>query len=237
MINNLFSDKELYLLSRTLRGKLLEQRKDVLKRRIPMSENLHLIDRINFTNSGYPIVPPYNGPTDCDFYSFKEYKKHGAGKDALMFFMYDCYFEKRLWDNLEAMTFKFRNYSILVAPDYSLYVDVPKLLNERAVYKSRFIAAYWAHCGFSVIPTASWGDAFSLEYSLESLPEHSVVAVCGTGVNRNEMTQALWLYGLRKLEEEKCPTKILVYGEERDVPGIHTEIVFIKDYITKHFRR
>ena len=50
---------------------------------------------------------------------------------------------------------------------------------------------------------------------------NSVVAVCGMGNRKNINSYNQWCYGLRRLEEEKSPTLIMVYGEEIHVTGEH----------------
>lgn len=80
-----------------------------------------------------------------------------------------------------------------------------------------------------LFPTASWGSLNSFEYCFDGLPMNSVVAVCGMGNRKNINSYNQWCYGLRRLEEEKSPTLIMVYGEEIHVTGLHTPIKFGND--------
>lgn len=80
-----------------------------------------------------------------------------------------------------------------------------------------------------LFPTASWGSLNSFEYCFDGLPMNSVVAVCGMGNRKNINSYNQWCYGLRRLEEEKSPTLIMVYGEDIQVTGLHTPIKFGND--------
>lgn len=107
----------------------------------------------------------------------------------------------------------------------------------QAVYMTRFVGAYWQQvCGYDVIPTVSFGNADSLKFSLWGLPSGSVLAVCGVGVNHSRQARERWDYALRHIEKVLSPILIIVYGPETSVPGLHTPIQFIPDYITTHFR-
>lgn len=102
---------------------------------------------------------------------------------------------------------------------------------------ARFVGSYWQHCGFDVLPTASWGNADSFNYCFEGLPEQSVIAVCGVGHHKSRAHHELWKEGLRELERQKHPTGIVIYGEEENVEGIHTPMHFLETFINKKFRK
>jgi len=88
-----------------------------------------------------------------------------------------------------------------------------------------------------VIPTASWGDLDSFLYCFDGLPTHSVLAVSSRGNKSSLDAYNRWCYGLHRLEEEKQPTLIIVYGEEVDVPNMTTPIQFIPDFISTRLRK
>ena len=51
---------------------------------------------------------------------------------------------------------------ISVSYDLSLWRDLPTdFYNRENVFRTRFVGAYWQICGYSVIPTASWGNLSS----------------------------------------------------------------------------
>lgn len=199
---------------------------------------MHLLRYMELTQAhGFPKLLPYTGNTDFEIHTYS--RRSGlTGKDqALHYFGYECDFDNAVWRNLEQTTYRLRHMDYLFTPDYSMYVD-DKLTHQNIefTYRTRFVGAYWQHCGFGVIPTVSWGNSNSFGYAFEGLPEHSVLAVCGTGHNRSHAHRELWEYGMRRMEEELSPVEIFVYGDVVEVPGLHTPLRFIPDHITKHFR-
>ena len=235
---SIFSTKEMYEMAHTSTGKATFLNDAYSKRRMYRYDNNHLADYLNFTERNeFPILNPYNGTTDFEVLSYKERKKLDGKGQAIHFFMYDDLFRCAVWDKLEQTTYSIRKFETFFAPDFSLFVDRPTPVNKINIYRSRFVAAYWQYCGYNVIPTASWSDADSFEYCFEGLPIHSVIAVCGVGVNWCPAAYELWLYGIRQIEERLSPTLIFVYGGERDIPNIHTPIKYIQDNITKFHRK
>ncbi len=200
--------------------------------------NMHLIkDMVLTPQNGFPILRPYTGSIDFEVFPYSMHNKLSGENQALHFFTYDCNFDNAVWKNLERTTCSIRNFRCLFTPDYSLYVDDSLThQNKEFTYRTRFIGAYWQNCGFDVIPTVSWGNANSFEYAFEGLPSNSVLAVCGVGNKHCRASRELWEYAIHRIEEDLNPIAILVYGENVEVPGIHTPMRFITDFITKKFR-
>jgi len=237
--DNLFSDRDLYLMSHNSRGRSysLEKVPKKTKRRI-IHDNMHLMEGMTFTSTNsFPQMSAYTGSVDFTAVPFTErWKGDGLGK-AVHFFLDDFRFRDIVWCNLEATTYSLSKFDFLFTPDFSLWKDIPtEFPNKQNIYKTRFVGALWQLCGFNVIPTASWGGLNSFSYCFEGLPSNSIIAVSGMGRNKNTDSFNLWCHGLRFLESEKTPILILVYGSEVLVPGLKTPLKFIPDYISTHFR-
>lgn len=234
----IFDRKELFRMEHTPKGKsyrtaLMPER---TKRKV-IYNNMNLMDGITFTPSGIPQMAAYTGTTDFELVPYSEWRKHDGHNQALMFFLDDYRFREALWLKLEQTTLKILHYDYFFTPDFSLWRDLPtEFYNRQNIFYTRFVGAYWQVNGLQVIPTYSFGSLPSFAYCLEGLPSHSVTAVCGLSNRKDTAAYNIWCYGLRRLEEEKCPTLILVYGPEIDIPGLHTPVKFIKDFISKRFR-
>ena len=237
--SSLFSLKEQYLQTHNDRGRLYticalseaQQRKCTYN-------NMHMSVRMKFTEeNGLPIVQSYTGAVDFQVYPFTERNKHTSENSALHFFLDDYKFNSAITRNLEPTTRSVINYDYMFAPDCSLYVDASKQVNLQALYHSRFAAAYWQSWGLNVIPVASWGGVKSLSYSFEGLPQHSVIAVSGTGHNHRKGAKVLWNYAVKTLIEKLEPTTLIVYGgNEEDTFGLPVDVKFIPDFIHRKFR-
>lgn len=235
---NLFDRKELYRMEHTPSG---QSTKTVLipkrHRRKVIYNNMHLMDNMTFTPSGYPQMKPYTGTTDFEVVPYSEWRQHDGHNQALMFFLDDYRFRDALWFNLEQTTYNISHYDYFFTPDYSLWRNLPtEFYNQQDTFYTRFVGTYWQICGFPTIPTASWGALNSFSYCFEGLPCNSIIAVCGLSNRKDIQAYNIWCYGLRRLEQEKRPILILVYGPEIEVPDLHTPLKFIPDYISKKFR-
>jgi hypothetical protein len=231
-VDGLFSQKEIYTMSCTDTGKFhyLMDMSKAQRAKVELN-NMHLATGMVFTEEhGIPLLHAYEGPTHLP------YVPYSSRNIAIHFFEDDYKFATATWKRLDRTTYTLARYPVLCTPDHSLYVDMPKSLNLWSIYKSRFAGAFWQNCGFDVIPTASWSNADSFSWCFEGLPQHSVIAVCGMGVDGCSAASELWLMGMHSLEYTLHPTELLVYGEERNVPGISPPITFISPYIKSKFR-
>ncbi len=207
-----------------------------LKRKV---DNLHLLEGITITNSfQMPKVDAYNGTTDFEMVSYNKRNTVTTSTKAIHFFMNDYQFITPTWENVEKTTYTLvEEDSIVFAPDFSLYVDVPMPVNTTNIYRSRLVAAYWQKCGLRVIPTASWGDVNSFKYCFDGLPQHSVIAVCGIGHEHHRSANKLWHMAMHEMERQISPTKLIVYGGKKpDATQFDAEIIYFEDFITTHFR-
>lgn len=237
---NLFSTKELYLAEHSLKGSSYRKAQIPKRQRRKMIyDNMHLMEGMTFTpNFGFPQMSAYTGTTDFVCVSYSDRKLYDGRQQALHFFLDDYRFRDPVWCGLEETTFSIRNFDYYFTPDLSLWRDVPtEHYNRQNIYRSRFIGAYWQHCGYAVIPTASWGGMNSFTFCFEGLPTDSIIAVSGMGNRENAASFNLWCYGLRRLEEAVHPVLILVYGEEVDVPDLHTPLKFLPDFISTKLRK
>ncbi len=236
---NLFSEKDLYIMEHTSKGTSI--RTSLIpkqRRRKVIYDNMHLMDGMTFTPvHSFPQMLPYNDNTDFDLVSFSDRKNHTGKNEALCFFLDDYRFRDQLWCNLEYTTYSISHYDYYFTPDFSLWRDLPtEYYNQQNIFRTRFVGLFWQLRGFKAIPTYSFGGLSSFSYCLEGLPCQSVIAVCGLSNRKDLQAYNVWCYGLRRLEEEKQPTLILVYGPEIDIPGLHTPVKFLKDFISKRFR-
>ena len=99
------------------------------------------------------------------------------------FFEYDYRF-KRVYEDPPGMVNRLKQYRAVLSPDFSLYQDMPRVLQKVSVFKNRWCGAYYQRLGIKVIPTISWSDEKSFEYCFKGVEEGSIVAVSTVGVLR-----------------------------------------------------
>ena len=109
-----------------------------------------------------------------------------------------------------------KQFGVVLAPDFSLYTDFPRVAQIWNVYRSRWLACYWIENGVNVIPTITWGDESSFDFCFEGVPKHSIVAISGMG-SRKAKTKEAYLKGFKEMVRRLEPQTIIVYGGT-DIP-------------------
>lgn len=229
-------------MSHDSRGKYLEMANiPPLLRRKAFYENMELANGLSYTKDhGFAQMAAYDGNVEFTAVAYTDRNKPSAtGRgQAVHFFLDDYRFRYAVWNRLEETTYSLRKFDYYFTPDLSLWNNAPtEFYNMQSLYRTRFIGAYWQKLGYDVIPTASWGGIESLGYCFEGLPCESVLAVSGMGNRRTSAAYNRWCYALRRLEDEKHPLLIIVYGGEVEVSGLHTPLKFIPDFISTHLRK
>lgn len=227
--DTLFSQKETYVMSHTRNGKATFLEDSSARSAMYRYDNMHLAGCLRMSeHSGIciPEMDAYTGPTDFTAIPFSKRKGLCGKNQAIHFFQDDTAFRYAVWNRLEQTSFTLSHFDVLFTPDFTMFIEDYLSFNAlQAVYMTRFVGAYWQQvCGYQVIPTLSFGNADSLEYSMWGLPEGSVLGVCGVGVSHSKKARDLWCYALRKAEQQLSPSLFIVYGPEVNVPGLGTPI-------------
>ena len=81
---------------------------------------------------------------------------------TIHFFTYDWNFDN-VYDNADKAVDELKQYYAVLTPDFSLYVDMPLLLQMYSTFKNRWCGAYWQAHGMQVIPTVEWSDERSFK--------------------------------------------------------------------------
>ena len=146
--------------------------------------------------------------------------KTGVG---IHFFLDDYQFE-RIWNKPEEYTRLLASFDMACAPDWSLYLDMPRPMQQWNVYRSRAIGDWWQRQGLAVVPTLSWSDENSYEYCFNGLPTGSTVAVSTIGVKGDPERERLWHAGMDEAIARVRPNRVLLYGGTlgHDMHGIET---------------
>lgn len=138
----------------------------------------------------------------------------------LHFYIDDYQFE-RIWNAPEKYLPIIKKFYGIIAPDFSVYTDMPKAQQIFQIYKMRLLAAYFASHGVKVIPNITWSDHESLSLSLEGIPRNNVIALSTngcTGVHRQEFIK-IYKTVLKRLE----PTQVIIIGriiDEINAPNV-----------------
>lgn len=183
-----------------------------------------------------PVVKPTRQiPEGIQFVGFNYAKGYKAPCDVgIHFFLDDAQFV-RLWNSPDTYIPLLSRFRCLCAPDFSMYSDMPKVLQAYNHYRKHWTAAYWQELGLTVIPTISWSTPDSFEWCFDGEPENSVVAVGTAGTQASKASRAAFMEGYMAMLERLKPREVLVFGKLPDnLPG---NIRHMGDPIAQRFAR
>jgi hypothetical protein len=135
----------------------------------------------------------------------------GPPAAAVHFFLDDYRFEV-VWSKPERGLARCCSVGAALAPDFSLWTDMPKVMQQWQVYRSRWCAAWMLTHGITVIPTISWSTPDSYPYAFAGITAGSVVAVSTVGTWRDAHARALFTQGLTTMAHTLHPHTVLIHG-------------------------
>lgn len=175
-----------------------------------------------------PLLRPFNGSLPFDLISFADRRKN-LFHLGVHCYLYDYKIEST-WNSPQSVIQCLKQYVCVIAPDFSVFVDQPRAINVWNIYRNRWISSFWQNEGINLIPSASWGNVDSFDFSFDGLPENSTIAIGHTAIGKDRDAKKLYRWGVETLIERKSPTRLVVYGEPLDFePGI--EVVYYESKI------
>jgi hypothetical protein len=109
-----------------------------------------------------------------------------------------------------------QSYGGAIAPDFSVYREMPIWQQMYNISRSRTIGYWWSRNGITVVPNVRWGDARTYDFCFDGLPHDSVVAVGTHGCVKHKDDKRYFMDGFLKMLEVIKPKAILVYGSASD---------------------
>lgn len=173
------------------------------------------IDNFNKTNIKtigtfeYPIISNLNVNVsdDCISYNLRK-TRHTKG---IHFFIDDYHFQG-IWNNPEKYISSLLKYEFVCSPDFSLYRDMPIIMQMWNHYKKMWLNAYFQNNGVLMIPTVSWSDERSYDFCFDGIPRGSIVAVSSVGCLNDKQALDYFIMGYNEMIFRINPSKILFYG-------------------------
>lgn len=131
------------------------------------------------------------------------------------FYEDDAKFE-RVWNNPPRYLKILSEFDGVLSPDFSVYRDMPLVMQYWNIYRSRAIAHALQATGSNVIPNIRFGDRRTWEASCVGIPHHAIIAVGSHGNLKNPEDRAHFVAGLDYVVSRLEPTMIIVYGATPD---------------------
>lgn len=175
---------------------------------------------------GFPEIKPIDidaSNTPMIGFNYAMTEKHP--EDKIVHFFLDDYQFDRVWNDADKYLGVLRRFKAVIAPDFSLYMDFPKIIQIYNGYRRQWCGAYWQEFGINVIPTVRWSSDDNDEWCFDGIPKHSLVCISTVGGFREKSVQEVWLRGYHKALEVLQPSHILFYGKvhkQIDIPCPYT---------------
>jgi hypothetical protein len=171
---------------------------------------------------GIPDLPP-TGPWVPDrlvAYSARRQVENAAPGTAVHFFLDDYRFEV-VWSKPERGLGRIARAGAALTPDFSLWADMPLVMQLWQVYRSRWCGAWMLHHGIRVIPTVSWSTPESYAFCFDGIAPGSVVAVSTVGTRADPEARRLFAAGYAAMLARLRPSAVVAYGQAptEQVPG------------------
>lgn len=170
------------------------------------------------TASGFPILHPQSVPLINDMLSFRDTRvsdPRAEETEYLVHFFkdddrFDRFYDKPYEARTESTFMKLAQYSAVCTPDFSLYPEMPLIIQRMQVFKSRWCGAHWQDLGLCVVPTVTWGDKHSYSFCFDGIPQNTAVAISTVGCQGVKQD---FLSGYYTMCEVLHPSLVYCYGK------------------------
>ena len=174
------------------------------------------LDDMALTPSGVPIlkgITMKKGKLDLLPFNYASNFPKNERKDKVVHFFLADYLFERCWNQLEKQAELLKQFKAVLQPDFSMYTDMPKPMQQWQHYRKMFVSAYWQSKGIRVIPTPGWSTPDSYEWCFEGMPTGSMVVVSSVGCSKNPEAKKLFELGYREMLKRLEPAQIVWYGK------------------------
>jgi len=131
------------------------------------------------------------------------------------FFEDDCRFE-RLWRNPRKYVSRLRKFNGVILPDFSLYRDMPLVMQLWNIYRSRAIGHWLQENGIKVIPNIRFGDKRTYRFCCCGIEKGCVIAVGSHGNIKGTEDRECFLSGFDYVVKRLSPSAVVIYGSVPD---------------------
>lgn len=131
------------------------------------------------------------------------------------FYEDDSKFE-RIWNNPKRYIQILKQYDGVISPDFSVYRDMPLVMQFWNIYRSRAIANALQSAGKPVIPNIRFGDERTWEACCLGIPKNSAISIGSHGNLRDADDRRHFKAGLQYVTRALHPSTLVVYGSAPD---------------------
>ena len=144
--------------------------------------------------------------------------------DQWVHFYEDDYLFEKLWNNPLKYLEILKKFNGVILPDYSLYRDMPFVMQLWNIYRSRAIGCWLQRNGVVVIPNMRYGDKRTYKICCDGVYKGGTISVGTHGTLKNKEDRRIFIEGLAVVVNSVCPSAIVVYGSApEEIFGIYRD--------------
>ena len=133
----------------------------------------------------------------------------------VMFYEHDVKFE-RFWNNPKQYLEKLKKFKGVISPDFSLYRNMPLVMQQWNTYRSRALAVWLQKNDVELIPNVRFNDERTYDFCFFCIEKYKTIAVGTHGCIKNKIDKDYFKKGLAELVKRLSPKTIIVYGATPD---------------------
>lgn len=157
-----------------------------------------------------PVIKPINQKPNR-LITFSKALKTDDYDQWICFYEDDFAFE-RIWRNPKKYLPILRRFKGVISPDFSLYRDMPLVMQEWNIYRNRAIAFWLQQNEILMIPNIRWGDNRTYKASCIGYENFDIIAVGSIGCVKLLEDRKYFIEGLDYIVNRIKPKTIVVYG-------------------------
>lgn len=131
------------------------------------------------------------------------------------FYEDDAVFE-RIWNNPRKYLPLLEKFNGVICPDFSLYRDMPLVMQYWNIYRSRAIGRWLQDNGINVIANVRWGDYRTHGVCCLGVPHKGTISIGSHGCLRIKEDRECFVKGLNAVLKELNPRVMVIYGAAPD---------------------
>ena len=132
-----------------------------------------------------------------------------------------CFYEddtlfERLWNSPRKYLPKLAKFNGIITPDFSLYRDMPLIMQIWNIFRSRALGHWLQDNGLEVVVNVRWGDRRTHFFTCLGAPKNSIIAIGSVGCIKLLEDRQHFVEGLDYVVKKLKPKTIVVYGAAPD---------------------
>lgn len=178
--------------------------------------NASLLSNANYVGYlEFPIIRTQSNEIPKKLIKFSKIFKTDDFDQFVHFYEDDVNFE-RIWRTPHKYLERLKKFKGVISPDFSVYRDMPLVMQLWNIFRSRAIANWLIENGVYVIPNIRFGDSRTTEIACDGIDTNSIIAIGSHGCIKSSLDRNLFVEGLDTVIKKLSPKVIVLYGSKPD---------------------